>query len=99
MRQRYWIKTMMPKLAKKTLKYPDTPNSIVARLSRAWERDNDPMAFQKVLLDIAYSQGHVSIAEQVGVRRETLWRYKTGAVRAPFKTLVKIMAAVGVKLV
>ena len=90
---------MMPKLAKKTLKYPDTPNSIVARLSRAWERDNDPMAFQKVLLDIAYSQGHVSIAEQVGVRRETLWRYKTGAVRAPFKTLVKIMAAVGVKLV
>jgi DNA-binding phage protein len=47
----------------------------------------------------AYSQGHVSIAEQVGVRRETLWRYKTGAVRAPFKTLVKIMAAVGVKLV
>jgi len=63
---------MMPKLAKKAPKYPDTPNSIVARFSSAWERDNDPMAFQKVPLDIAYSQGHVSIAEQVGVRRETL---------------------------
>ncbi len=57
------------------------------------------MAFQKELLEIAYSHGHVSIAEQVGVRRETLWRYKAGTVRAPFETLVKIMAAVGAKLV
>jgi probable addiction module antidote protein len=89
----------MPKLAKNAPKYPDTPDSIIARLSGAWERDDDPMAFQKELLEIAYSHGHVSIAEQVGVRRETLWRYKTGTARAPFETLIKIMAAVGAKLV
>ena len=89
----------MPKLAKNAPKYPDTPDSIIARLSRAWARDDDTMAFQKELLEIAYSQGHVSIAEQVGVRRETLWRYKTGTARAPLETLIKIMAAVGAKLV
>ena len=47
----------------------------------------------------ARSHGHVSTAEQVGVRRETLRRYKAGTVLAPFETLVKIMAAVGAKLV
>ena len=35
----------MPKLAKNAPKCPDTPDSIVARLSRAWQRDDDPMAF------------------------------------------------------
>jgi DNA-binding phage protein len=87
----------MPKLAKNAAKYPDTPDSIIARLSRAWERDDGP--FQKELLEIAYSHGHVSIAEQIGARRETLWRYKTGTARAPLETLIKIMAAVGAKLV
>jgi probable addiction module antidote protein len=92
------METLMPKLAKNAPKYPDTPNSIVAHLSRVLERD-DPMTFQKVLLDIAFNHGLASVAEQAEVRRETLWRYKTGTVRAPFDTLVKIMAAVGIKLV
>jgi probable addiction module antidote protein len=92
------METLMPKLAKNAPQYRGAPNSIVAHLSRVLERD-DPMTFQKVLLDIAYSHGPASIAEKVGVRRETLWRYKTGIVRAPFETLVKIMAAIGAKLV
>jgi hypothetical protein len=40
---------------------------------------NDPMAFQKVLL--GYARGHdklALVAEQAGVRRETIWRYETG---------------------
>ncbi len=89
---------MMSKLSKDAPEYQDTPDSIVARLNGTWEHDDEAMAFQKELLEIVYSKGHVSIAEQVGVRRETLWRYKTGAARTPLETLVKIMAALGVKL-
>jgi DNA-binding phage protein len=39
------------------------------------------------------------VAERAGVRRETIWRYETGETAAPFETLVKIIAAVGAKLI
>jgi DNA-binding phage protein len=63
-------------------------------------RSDDPMTFQKVLLDLVL--GHHGVAEvsrQAGVRRETIWRYRTGAAQAPFETLVKIIALIGAKLV
>ena len=85
----------MPKLTEDR----DRSKNIAMHLSAILQRD-DPLTFQKVLLDIACSHHELSsLVEQVGVRRETLWRYKTGAARAPFETLVKIMAVVGVKLV
>jgi DNA-binding phage protein len=60
----------------------------------------DPMTFQRVLFDIALSpQPLESITEQVGIRRETIWRYKTGTHRAPFKILVKVMGVIGAKFI
>jgi hypothetical protein len=57
------------------------------------------MSFQKLLLGIAYDYyGAASIAQCAGVRRETLWRYKTGAAKAPLEALDKIMGLLGAKL-
>jgi DNA-binding phage protein len=83
----------MPKVTK------NGPNNMVEHLNRVLALD-EPMTFQKVLL--GYARGHhdlMLLAEQVGVRRETIWRYETGAATAPLETLVKIIAAVGAKLV
>src|ERR1700737_267720 len=75
------------------------PNNVIERLNMIMKLEG-PMTFQKVLLNIAHSQhGLAFIAEQAGVRRETIWRYKTGAARAPFETLVKIIALIGGELV
>jgi DNA-binding phage protein len=71
----------------------------IAHLNRILKLDG-PVTFQKVLFDIALShQSLASVAEQVGVRRETVWRYKTGACRAPFETLVKLIGVIGAKFV
>ena len=72
---------------------------MVEHLNRVLALD-DPMTFQKVLLGYARSRHDLTLlAEQVGVRRETIWRYETGAATAPLQVLVKIIAAIGAKLV
>jgi DNA-binding phage protein len=73
--------------------------NIVENLNRLLQLD-DPMSFQKLLMDIALStHGLESIAEHAGVRRQTVWRYRSGANQARFETLVKIIALIGGKLV
>jgi DNA-binding phage protein len=74
-------------------------NNIIEHLNRVLALD-DVMTFQKLLLSYARSRDELTrIAEQVGVRRETIWRYETGVVTAPFEVLVKIIAVIGAKLV
>jgi DNA-binding phage protein len=83
----------VPKLTKKT------PDKVVEHLNRVLS-SNDALTFQKVLLDFVH--GHydlAQVAKQAGVRRETIWRYRTGAAQAPFETLVKIIALIGAKFV
>jgi DNA-binding phage protein len=88
-----WIEIPMSKLNK------NAPINILDHLNRVLNRD-DPMTFQKVLLDIAHSHhGLALVAKQVGVSRETIWRYRTGYSPAPFEILVKIIAMIGAKLV
>ena len=78
---------------------PETKNMMLDHLNRVMKLD-DPMTFQKVLLDIAHGQhGPMVIAKQAGVRRETIWKYKNGIAPMPFETLVKIIAMIGAKLV
>ena len=72
---------------------------MVEHLNRVLAR-NDPITFQKVLLGYARGRHELAlVAEQAGVRRETIWRYETGAATAPLEVLAKIIAAIGVKLV
>jgi DNA-binding phage protein len=61
---------------------------------------NGSITFQKVLMRYACGlHGVALVAEQAGVRRETIWRYGKGEVAAPFETLAKILTAVGAKIV
>jgi len=72
---------------------------MVEHLNRVLALD-DPMSFQKTLLSYARGRHELAlVAEQAGVRRETIWRYETGATAAPLEVLVKIIAAIGAKLV
>jgi DNA-binding phage protein len=83
----------MPKLAKNVAK------DNIEHLNRVLKLDG-AMTFQKVLLDNALSHHALAfVAKQAGVRRETIWRYRSGEVRAPFETLVKIVGVIGAKLV
>jgi DNA-binding phage protein len=60
----------------------------------------DPITFQKVLLNIVhgyFEEGEV--AERVGVRRETIWRYRTGITKAPFGVIMQLIGLLGAKVV
>jgi DNA-binding phage protein len=75
------------------------PNNMIEHLNEVLSLD-DPITFQRVLLDYARGRHELaSIAEQAGVRRETIWRYETGATAAPFETVIKIIVAIGAKLI
>jgi DNA-binding phage protein len=83
----------MPKITK------NARNNMVEHLNRVLAL-NDPVTFQKVLLGYARGRHELAlVAEQAGVRRETIWRYETGAATAPLEVLVKIIGAIGAKLV
>jgi DNA-binding phage protein len=74
-------------------------HDVFAHLNRVLSL-HDPMTFQKTLLEFVHGElGLKQIANRTGVRRETVWRYRTGAVRAPFGTIVKIVALLGAKVV
>jgi DNA-binding phage protein len=75
------------------------PHDLIAHLNRVLSL-HDPMTFQKTLLEFAH--GHLElkqIANLTGARRETVWRYRTGAARAPFGTIVRIVALLGAKVI
>jgi DNA-binding phage protein len=75
---------------------PD-PNNVVEHLNKVL-RSDDPTIFQKILLDFIHGQHAAAyIAEQVGVRRETIWRYRNG-VAAPFGTVAKMVPLIGATL-
>ena len=74
-------------------------NELVVHLNRILSL-HDPMTFQKMLLDCVHSfHDTAQVAKQARVRRETIWRYRTGAAQAPFGTIVKIVALLGARLV
>ena len=83
----------MPKITK------NAPNNMLEHLNSVLARA-DTITFQKVLLSYARSRHEQGlVAEQAGVRRETIWKYETGAATAPLEVLVKIIATIGAKLV
>jgi DNA-binding phage protein len=74
-------------------------HDLIAHLNRVLSLQ-DPMTFQKTLLEFAHGHFELKqIANLTGARRETVWRYRTGAARAPFGTIVKIVALLGAKVV
>jgi DNA-binding phage protein len=60
----------------------------------------DPITVQKVLLNTVHGYFEAGeVAERIGVRRETIWRYRTGIAKAPFGVIVKLIGLLGAKVV
>jgi DNA-binding phage protein len=80
-------------------KIEHSSNDIAAHLNRVLALDGS-LTFQIMLLQTACSRHEVAlVAQHAEVRRETLWRYRNGAARAPFETLIKVLPLIGAKLV
>jgi DNA-binding phage protein len=76
-----------------------SPTNVVGHLNDVLRLD-DPMTFQKVLLDLVLGQHELAeVSKRAGVRRETIWRYRAGTAHAPFGTLIKIIALLEARLV
>jgi probable addiction module antidote protein len=55
--------------------------------------------FQEILVRLASSvEGITALAENTGIRRETLWRYGSGETEAQLKNILKILSAIGLRL-
>jgi probable addiction module antidote protein len=85
-------------MSKTPSKYCGHPKKIVAHLSRALEQE-EMSAFPQALMEVVREHGVSSIAKRCGVQRETIYRALSGKQKPTFHMVVKVLAAVGVKLV
>lgn len=76
-----------------------TPEEMAAYLEACLEEaDGDAMFIAKALGDIARAKGMSQVARDAGLSRESLYKALSGD-RAPgFDTILKVMAALGLKL-
>jgi probable addiction module antidote protein len=74
------------------------PDKIVAHLTHAREQ-RDRTAFPLALMEVVRAHGVSTISERTGLRRETIHRTLNGKQKPTFYFVVKLLAAVGVKLV
>lgn len=76
-----------------------TPEEMAAYLEASIEKaDGDATFIAKALGDIARAKGMTQVARDAGLSRESLYKALSGD-RAPgFDTVLKVMAALGLKL-
>ncbi|MCP9809729.1 putative addiction module antidote protein [Cyanobium sp. HWJ4-Hawea] len=91
-------------MAIKTLRYDvaktlRTPEEMAAYLEACIEEANGDTAFiAKALGDIARAKGMTEIARQTGLSRESLYKALSGERSPSFDTILKVIAALGLKL-
>lgn len=73
------------------------PEDIADRLSKALAR-GDSASFTSALMEIVRDRGLRSVSKQIGVSRQTLYRYEWGTDRPLLETALKMTAACGFKL-
>jgi len=78
--------------------YLSTPEDVVEYLNAAIE-DNDPTLLQAALGDVAKAQGMTQIAHDAGVGRESLYKSLRSGAAPSFKTILKVVQALGVRIV
>jgi probable addiction module antidote protein len=76
----------------------DSEESISAYLTALLEEGN-PKAFAAGLGDVARARGMSQVARDAGVSRESLYRALSGEGNPEFGTILKVMRALGLKLV
>jgi len=76
-----------------------TPDEMAAYLEACIEEADGDVAFiSKALGDIARAQGMTQIARQTGLSRESLYKALSGDRSPSFDTVLKVIAALGLKL-
>ena len=76
-----------------------TPDEMAAYLEACIEvADGDAAFISKALGDIARAQGMTQIARQTGLSRESLYKALSGDRSPSFDTVLKVIAALGLKL-
>ena len=76
-----------------------TPDEMAAYLEACIEEAGGDAAFiSKALGDIARAQGMTQIARQTGLSRESLYKALSGDRSPSFDTVLKVIAALGLKL-
>ena len=76
-----------------------TPDEMAAYLEACIEEaDGDAAFISKALGDIARAQGMTKISRQTGLSRESLYKALSGDRSPSFDTVLKVIAALGLKL-
>lgn len=76
-----------------------TPEEMAAYLEACFEEANGDAAFiAKALGDIARAKGMTQVAKDAGLSRESLYKTLSGKRSPGFDTVLKVMAALGLKL-
>ena len=76
-----------------------TPEEMAAYLEACFEEANGDAAFiAKALGDIARARGMSQVARDAGLSRESLYKTLSGERTPSFDTILKVMAALGLKL-
>jgi len=76
-----------------------TPEEMAAYLEACFEEANGDAAFiAKALGDIARAKGMAQVARDAGLSRESLYKALSGERSPGFDTILKVMAALGLKL-
>lgn len=76
-----------------------TPEEMAAYLEACIEEANGNTAFiAKALGDIARAKGMAQVARDSGLSRESLYKALSGERSPDFDTILKVMAALGLKL-
>lgn len=76
----------------------ETKEDIAAYLEAALE-DGDPSLVAAALGDIARSKGMTQIAHETGLRRESLYKALSSEGNPEFATVLKVLKALGLRLV
>lgn len=76
-----------------------TPEEMAAYLEACLEQANGDAAFvAKALGDIARAKGMTQVARDAGLSRESLYKALSGERTPNFDTILKVVAALGLKL-
>lgn len=76
-----------------------TPEEMAAYLEACLEEAGDDAAFiAKALGDIARAKGMTQVARDAGLSRESLYKALSGERSPGFDTILKVIAALGLKL-
>ena len=77
-----------------------TPDEMAAYLEACIEEaEGDATFIAKALGDIARAQGMTEIARQTGLSRESLYKSLSGDRNPSFDTVLKVISALGLKLI